>query len=56
MDRRRLEEAHLRFCLLDVFKRYPQIFPDWTISSNLQKSLDAITPLYYTAFSDHYVG
>ena len=56
LDRRRLEEAHMRFCMLDVFKRYPQTFPAWIISSNLQQSLDDITPLYYNAFSAKYAG
>jgi len=56
LDRRRLEEAHMRFCMLDVFKRYKQMFPTWTISSNLQQSLDDITPLYYNAFAARYAG
>ena len=56
LDRRRLEEAHMRFCILDVFKRYPQTFPTWTITSNLQQTLDDITPLYYSAFATRYAG
>ena len=56
LDRRRLEEAHMRFCILDVFKRYPQAFPTWTITSDLQQTLDDITPLYYDAFAARYAG
>jgi len=46
----------MKFCMLDVFKRYKQMFPTWTISSNLQQSLDDITPLYYNAFAARYAG
>ena len=56
LDRRCLQEAHMRFCMLDVFKRYPQTFSTRTISSNLQQSLDDITPLYYNAFAARYAG
>lgn len=56
LDRRRLEEAHMRFCILDVLKRYPHLSPTLKISSSLQQSLDNITPLYYDAFSMRYAG
>ena len=56
MDRRRLEEAHLKFCILDVFKRYPRNFPHWHVATNLQQALDTITPAYYEAFCTKYAG
>ena len=56
LDRRRLEEAHMKFCLLDVYKQYPLTFCTWVIRTNLQQTLDKITPLYYSSFSDRYAG
>ena len=56
LDRRRLEEAHLNLCILDVFKRYPESFPRWSMKTDLQSSLDDITPLYYKAFGTNYAG
>ena len=56
LDRRRLEEAHMRFCILDVFKQYPHTFPTWNISTSLQQSLDHIIPHYFNAFSAKYAG
>ena len=56
LDRRRLEEAHLRFCILDIGKKYSGVFPHSIISTNLQQSLDDITPTYYEAFAAKYAG
>jgi hypothetical protein len=56
LDRRRLEEAHMRFCVLDVFQRYPHTFPTWKISTSLQRNLDDIIPYYFSAFSTKYAG
>ena len=56
LDRRRLEEAHLKLCVLDVFNRYPEVFPKWLLNTDLRSSLNAITPLYYEAFSLKYAG
>ena len=56
LDRRRLEEAHMRFCILDVFQRYPQTFPTWKILPSLQRNLDEIIPHYFSAFSTKYAG
>ena len=56
LDRRRLEEAHLKVCLLDVYTRYPGIVSTWSISTNLQESLDNTAPLYYEAFATKYAG
>ena len=56
LDRRRLEEAHMKFCVLDVFVRYPQVFSTWKIFLNLQQCLDDVTPTYYNAFTSKYAG
>ena len=56
LDRRRLEEAHIRFCILDIFQKYPAAFPHRSIATNLQESLDVITPVYYEAFAAKYAG
>ena len=56
LDRRRLEEAHMKFCILDVFKRYPQAFSTWKISTSLQQNLNNIIPHYFSVFSAKYAG
>lgn len=56
LDRRRLEDAHLKMCMLDVFKKYPGTFRSWEIYTNLQETLDNCTPLYYEAFLKQYAG
>ena len=56
LDRRRLEEAHLKLCMLDVFKRYQGTFRTLTMNTSVQKSLDDMTPLYYKAFAAKYAG
>ena len=56
LDRRHLEEAHMKICVLDVYKRYPVTFPVWTVNVNLQQTLDDVTPRYYEAFASKYTG
>ena len=56
LDRRRLEEAHLKICIINVFKSYPKAFPRWSISSDMQQALSTVTPIYYEAFSSLYAG
>lgn len=56
LDRRRLEEAHMKICTLDVFRRYPESFPTWSINYDMQSNLDAVTPIYYEAFATRYAG
>lgn len=56
LDRRRFEEGHIKFCVLDVYKQYPNAFPKWIIQGSIQETLDKITPVYYTAFSEKYAG
>ena len=54
LDRRRLEEAHLKYCILQVYRRYPKHFTEWRISSSVAHTLDEITPTFFTAFSQRY--
>ena len=54
LDRRRLEEAHLKYCILQMYRRYPDHFSEWCISSNVIHTLDEITPKFYIAFSQRY--
>ena len=56
LDRRRLEEAHLKLCMLDVFKRYQGTFQTLSMNTSVQQSLDDMTPLYYEAFATKYAG
>ena len=56
LDYRRLEEAHLKFCVLNVFLRYPATFPSWKLSTSISDTLDHITPLFYLAFEARYAG
>jgi len=56
LNRRWLEEAHLKICILDVFKRYPEFFPTWTIHTQFYDSLDLYAPVYYDAFVNQYAG
>lgn len=54
LDRRRLEEAHLKYSILQVYRRYPKHFTEWCISSSVAHTLDEITPTFFTAFSQRY--
>lgn len=56
LDRRRLEEAHIRLSIIDVYKRYKQHFPVWRMHTSLQATLENITPIFYEAFSAKYAG
>ena len=56
LDRRRLEEAHLKLCILDVFRRYSSYFKTWSLNTDTQISLESITPTFYDAFSAKYGG
>lgn len=56
LDKRRLEEAHLRLSVIDVYKRYKEHFPAWIINTSLQATLENITPTFYEAFSAKYAG
>ena len=54
LDRRRLEEAHMKYSVLKVYRRYPDFFDKWCLSSNVMETLDEITPIFYRAFSQRY--
>ena len=56
LDRRRLEEAHLKLSIIDVYKRYKEHFPVWIICTSLQATLENITATFYEAFSTKYAG
>jgi len=56
LNRKRLEEAHLKICMLDVFRRYPKFFPTWIIHTQFYESLDLYGPVYYDAFVNQYAG
>lgn len=54
LDRRRLEDAHLKYSILQVYRRYPKHFTEWCISASVSHTLDEITPTFFTAFSQRY--
>ena len=56
LDQRRLEEAHLKYCVLDVYRRYTEVFKTYLISHSLQQTLQDITPLLHKAFSAEFAG
>ena len=56
LDRRRLEVAHLRLSIIDVYKRYKEHFPVWIIHNSLQATLENIAPRFYEAFTAKYAG
>lgn len=55
LDRRRLEEAHLKYCILKMYKKYPNYFHDFKITSDVKHILEVVTPVYYKAFSELYM-
>ncbi len=54
LDRRRLEEAHLIFSILDVFWHYPSKFEEKKVYTSVQQTLDVVTPIFYDAFTSEY--
>ena len=54
LDRRRLEEAHLKYAALHVYTWYPDFFPVMSMASSIQQILADMTPTFYTAFSMYY--
>ena len=56
LDRRRLEEAHLKYCILQMYQRYPKNFPKWSIASTLKQTFKSVTPTFYQAFSANFAG
>lgn len=55
LDYRRLEEAHLKFAVLNVYKRYPSNFLSMKLYS-ITDTLAEITPIFYKAFEARYAG
>jgi len=56
LDHRRLEEAHLKFCTLDVYQKFKEDFSNWGIKHNLYQTLDDITPVLHKAFCTKFAG
>ena len=55
LDHRRLEEAHLKYSVLKMYKRYPTYFKDKImVASNIESVLDEVTPTFYRAFCQRY--
>ena len=54
LDRRRLEDTHLKYAVLRVYKWYPNVFPTMTMASSIQQTLEDMTPSFYSAFSLYY--
>lgn len=54
LDRRRLEEAHLKYSILRMYQQYDSYFSKWSLSSNIKQTLEDITPTFYEAFSAYY--
>ncbi len=58
MDRRRLEDAHLKFAVLQVVSWYPETlqFGEVDLSSDVNDCLERFTGMYYSHFSKKYAG
>lgn len=58
LDRRRLEDAHLKYALLLIVADYPDVFNklDMMVSSNIQETLQSITSKYYCGFQNRYAS
>ena len=54
LDYRRLEEAHLKFCILRAQKEYPDHLSKLTLQHSVNDTLEEMTPIYFKAFSDRY--
>lgn len=58
LDRRRLTTAHLRYAVLRVASMYPEGFNtcDVVIDADINTTLDAITPKFFSLFRSRYAG
>ena len=52
LDRRCLDEGHMRYAVVDVMQRYPTTFTSQAVTTDLV----LITPVYYEAFCTNYAG
>ena len=50
LDRRRLENAFIKYSILQSSKQYPEHFGDVPFSFTIEETLEEITPLYYQVF------
>jgi hypothetical protein len=57
LNRRRLEEAHLKYALITTIRRYPQLHThSIPIRGDISQSLKEFTPSYYEAFTIKYAA
>ena len=58
LDRRRLEAAHLKYAALQTAAHYSDYFAtsDMVFYTDVQETLEKITPTFYSAFQAHYSG
>ncbi len=54
LDRRRLEEAHMKYAVLSMYQRYTTHFSKWSIAPSIKQTLEDVTPTFYRAFSAYY--
>ena len=56
LDRRRLENAHLRFAVLSMQRSFPEAVGDVTITTDIHDTLKEINPKLSLAFKQRYSG
>lgn len=56
MDRRRFEDAHLKYAVLKVTGRYSECLKAPEFSSDIYATLQVVTPAFYNAFQRKYSG
>ena len=57
LDRRRFEEAHLKYAMLMVQARYPTMATGpLPIATDISDTLEKFTPAFYEAFTHRYSG
>ena len=56
LDRRRLEEAHLKYAVLMVYRDYGDYFSNCKVSHDHRLTLERVSPVYYKAFTARYAG
>ena len=53
-DRRLLEAAHLKYAILKVMKRYPEMFKHCHLCVKQEDTLEKLTSNFYSAFTSRY--
>ena len=58
LDRHRLEATHLKYAVLMIMARYPDICKHKcpTISVSLSQAIEEATPMFYKEFMSKYAG